>query len=134
MLKKENEKNKKQHQEILKNYIEFINQLNQEKKTSCKNFFIIIKEKMCIRDSFNIDKKELKNSKRSNNIAFPRQIAMYLCRDISAMSFPQIGNDFGKRDHTTVMHAYTKIEKEIKENPNTKLIVESVKKIILDDN
>lgn len=44
MLKKENEKNKKQHQEILKNYIEFINQLNQEKKTSCKNFFIIIKE------------------------------------------------------------------------------------------
>ena len=83
---------------------------------------------------FNIDKKELKNSKRSSNIAFPRQIAMYLCRDISAMSFPQIGNDFGKRDHTTVMHAYTKIEKEIKENPNTKLIVESVKKIILDDN
>ena len=83
---------------------------------------------------FNIDKKELKNSKRSNDIAFPRQIAMYLCRDISAMSFPQIGNDFGKRDHTTVMHAYTKIEKEIKENPNTKLIVESVKKIILDSN
>lgn len=83
---------------------------------------------------FNIDKKELKNSKRSNDIAFPRQIAMYLCRDISAMSFPQIGNDFGKRDHTTVMHAYAKIEKEIKENPNTKLIVESVKKIILDDN
>ncbi len=83
---------------------------------------------------FNIDKKELKNSKRSNDIAFPRQIAMYLCRDISAMSFPQIGNDFGKRDHTTVMHAYTKIEKKIKENPNTKLIVESVKKIILDSN
>lgn len=83
---------------------------------------------------FNIDKKELKNSKRSNDIAFPRQIAMYLCRDISAMSFPQIGNDFGKRDHTTVMHAYSKIEKELKENPNTKLIVESVKKIILDDN
>ena len=44
MLKKENEKNKKQNQEILKNYIEFINELNQEKKTSCKNFFIIIKE------------------------------------------------------------------------------------------
>ena len=49
------------------------------------------------------------------------------------MSYPQIGNDFGKRDHSTVMHACTKIEKEIKENPNTKLIVESVKKIILSD-
>ena len=82
---------------------------------------------------FNIDKRELKNSKRSNDIAFPRQIAMYLCRDVSSMSYPQIGNDFGKRDHSTVMHACTKIEKEIKENPNTKLIVESVKKIILSD-
>ena len=82
---------------------------------------------------FNIDKKDLKGSKRSNDIAFPRQIAMYLCRDTANMSFPQIGNEFGKRDHTTVMHAFTKIEKEIKEKPNTKLIVESVKKILLED-
>ena len=82
---------------------------------------------------FNIDKKDLKGSKRSNDIAFPRQIAMYLCRDTANMSFPQIGNEFGKRDHTTVMHAFSKIEKEIKEKPNTKLIVESVKKILLED-
>ena len=47
------------------------------------------------------------------------------------MSFPQIGIDFGKRDHSTVMHAYKKIAKEIKEKTNTKLIVESVKNIIL---
>ena len=47
------------------------------------------------------------------------------------MSLPQIGKDFGKRDHTTVMHACTKIENEIKENQNTKLIVESVKNILL---
>ena len=82
---------------------------------------------------FNIDKRDLKGSKRSNDIAFPRQIAMYLCRDTANMSFPQIGNEFGKRDHTTVMHAYSKIEKEIKDKPNTKLIVESVKKILLED-
>ena len=82
---------------------------------------------------FNIDKKDLKGSKRSNDIAFPRQIAMYLCRDTANMSFPQIGNEFGKRDHTTVMHAFSKIEKEIKEKPTTKLIVESVKKILLED-
>ena len=49
------------------------------------------------------------------------------------MSLPQIGRDFGKRDHTTVMHACNKIEKEIKENSNTKLIVESVKNILLDE-
>ncbi len=82
---------------------------------------------------FNIDKRDLKGAKRSNDIAFPRQIAMYLCRDTANMSFPQIGNEFGKRDHTTVMHAFSKIEKEIKDKPNTKLIVESVKKILLED-
>lgn len=79
---------------------------------------------------FNITKRDLKGSKRSNDVAYPRQIAMYLCREIAQMSFPKIGEDFGKRDHTTVMHGYNKIEKELKENSNTKLIVESVKKII----
>ncbi len=81
---------------------------------------------------FNIDKEDLSGNKRSNDIAFPRQIAMYLCREIANMSFPQIGNDFGGRDHSTVMHACKKIEKEIKEKNNTKLIVDSVKNIIID--
>ena len=82
---------------------------------------------------FNISSKDLKGSKRSNDIAFPRQIAMYLCRNVAQMSLPQIGKDFGKRDHTTVMHACNKIEKEMKDNQNTKLIVESVKNILLTD-
>lgn len=82
---------------------------------------------------FSIDKEELSGSKRSNDIAFPRQIAMYLCREIANMSFPQIGNEFGNRDHSTVMHGYNKISKEIKEKNNTKLIVESVKNIITND-
>ena len=80
---------------------------------------------------FNLDVKDLKSSKRSNDIAYPRQIAMFLCRDIANMPFIKIGQSFGKRDHTTVMHACNKIENELKENNNTKLIVESVKKIIL---
>ena len=79
---------------------------------------------------FKIDKRDLISAKKSNDIAYPRQIAMYLCRTVGQMSFPRIGNDFGGRDHTTVMHAYKKIEKEIKENTNTKLIVESVRSII----
>ena len=82
---------------------------------------------------FSIDKDDLAGSKRSNDIAFPRQIAMYLCREIANMSFPQIGIEFGNRDHSTVMHGYNKIAKEIKEKNNTKLIVESVKNIITDD-
>ena len=105
------------------------------------NEFISKKEKVISSDSiqeivskyFGIDKKDLGGNKRSNDIAFPRQIAMYLCRDVANMSFPQIGIDFGNRDHSTVMHAYKKIEKEIKEQNNTKRIVESVKKIILNN-
>ncbi len=83
---------------------------------------------------FNIDKKDLISSKKSNDIAYPRQIAMYLCRNVAGLSLPKIGADFGNRDHTTVMHAVNKIEKEIKEKTNTKLIVESVKNIIEDAN
>ena len=81
---------------------------------------------------FNINPKDLRGSKRSNDITFPRQIAMYLCRNVANMSLPQIGKDFGKRDHTTVMHACNKIEKDIKESKETKLIVESVKNILLE--
>ena len=82
---------------------------------------------------FNIDPKDLVGANRSNDVVFPRQIAMYLCRTVPQISLPQIGRDFGNRDHTTVMHACNKIDKEIKENKNTKLIVESVKNILLAD-
>ena len=79
---------------------------------------------------FSINKNDLASEKESNDIAFPRQIAMFLCRDVANMSFPQIGKDFGDRDHSTVMHAYNKIKKEVRDKNNTKLIVESVKNII----
>lgn len=80
---------------------------------------------------FDVSSKDLQSSQRSNDITFPRQIGMYLCRSLTNESFPKIGDMFGKRDHTTVMHACKKIERKIKEDANTKLIVESVKKIIL---
>ena len=79
---------------------------------------------------FNIDVKDIAGSKRSSDVVFPRQIAMYLCRTVPQLSLPQIGKEFGNRDHTTVMHACNKIEKDIKENKETKLIVESVKNIL----
>ena len=84
---------------------------------------------------FNIELKDINSSKRSNDIAYPRQIAMFLCRDLANMPYKKIGEDFGKRDHTTVMHACGKIEQELRDNENnTKLIVDSVKKIILNQN
>ena len=105
------------------------------------NEFISKKEKVISSDFiqdvvakyFSIDKKDLAGTKRSNDVARPRQIAMYLCREVANMTFPQIGIDFGNKDHSTVMHAHKKIEKEVKENTSTKLIVDSVKNIILNN-
>ena len=82
---------------------------------------------------FNITVEELKGVKRSNDVTFPRQIAMYLCRNVAQLPLTKIGEGFGKRDHTTVIHACTKIEKEIQNNVSTKRIVESVKNILLND-
>lgn len=105
----------------------------------CINEVISKKEKIISADYiqevvakyFNISQKDLKSSKRSNDIAYPRQIAMFLCRDLANMPFTKIGESFGKRDHTTVMHACSKIDTELKTKNNTKLIVDSVKNIII---
>lgn len=83
---------------------------------------------------FDVTLDDLKGSRRSSDVVFPRQIAMYLCKNVAQISFPKIGQAFGKRDHSTVMHACEKIENEIKENPNTKLIVETVKNSLFSDN
>lgn len=82
---------------------------------------------------FNVTVEELKGVKRSNDVTFPRQIAMYLCRNVAQLPLTKIGDGFGKRDHTTVIHACNKIEKEIQNNVSTKRIVESVKNILLND-
>ena len=82
---------------------------------------------------FNLEKKDLLSTKKSNDIVYPRQIAMYLCRSQANISYPQIAREFGKKDHTTVMHACEKIEKEIKQNTNTKLIVDSLRNLIRDN-
>lgn len=58
---------------------------------------------------YGISREEFFNKKRTQNIAYPRQIAMYMCRELADMSYPKIGEAFGGRDHTTVIHAYEKI-------------------------
>ncbi len=104
-----------------------INEFKAESEKVLSSDFV----KEIVAKYFNIDKDDLASNKRSNEIAFPRQIAMYLCREVANMSYPRIGEDFGNRDHSTVMHACKKIEKEVKDKNNTKLIVESVKNIII---
>ena len=55
---------------------------------------------------------------------------MYLCRDVANLSLPKIGYEFGKRDHSTVIHACNKISKDVVENEDIKKKVEEIKKII----
>ena len=68
----------------------------------------MIQKQIC--EFFNVSIIELKSKKRNQNIVLPRQIAMYLCRKLTNMSFPEIGNAFGGKDHTTVLHSCNKIE------------------------
>ena len=112
--------------------IEFAENIINEFKAESEKVISCDFIKETVAKYFSIDPNDLSGNKRSAEIAFPRQIAMYLCREVANMSFPKIGADFGNRDHSTVMHAYKKIQKEVKEKNNTKLIVESVKNIITD--
>jgi len=65
---------------------------------------------------FNLKIDDFKTKRRTQNVAFPRQIAMYLARELTDASLPKVGQEFGGRDHTTVMHAYEKIKTEIAQN------------------
>lgn len=82
--------------------------MGNEIKTKQITFEGIIK---VVAEHYNIKEEELFNKKRTQNIAYPRQIAMYLCRELADLSYPRIGELFGGRDHTTVIHAYEKISK-----------------------
>ncbi|MDI6752040.1 MAG: chromosomal replication initiator protein DnaA [bacterium] len=73
---------------------------------------------------FNIPQTEIKSKKRNKSILLPRHIAMYLCRKLTKVSLPDIGRDFGGKDHTTIIHAYNKIEKGIKKDETLKKIIE----------
>ena len=83
-----------------------------------------------VSEYFQITVEDIRSKKRSSNISFPRQIAMYLCRTMTNESFPKIGTEFGGKDHTTVMHSVLKIEKEIKVNKDLANIIEKLKKDI----
>ncbi len=78
----------------------------------------LIQEKVA--EFFDLKIDDFISSRRTKNIAYPRQIAMYLCRQLTELSLPKIGQDFGGRDHTTVIHAVNKIEKEAKTDEGLK--------------
>lgn len=68
--------------------------------------------------TFGVGVHELENARRARAVARPRQVAMYLAREMTPRSLPEIGRAFGGRDHTTVMHAVKKVE-ELRERDAT---------------
>lgn len=87
----------------------------------------IAKIQKVVAEYFQVTVDDLKSRKRSANLTFPRQVAMYLCRKLTNESLPKIGAEFGGKDHTTVMHSIDKIEKEIRNNKELANIVEKIK-------
>jgi chromosomal replication initiator protein len=76
---------------------------------------------------FNIKVSDIKSSKKLKIFAYPRQIAMYLARTLTSASFPEIGNKFGGKDHSTVIHAFRQIEKKMAEDREIKNLLDSLR-------
>lgn len=83
-----------------------------------------IKEK--VSSVFNLKMEDFNSKKRTRSIAYPRQIAMYLTRELTDLSLPKIGDEFGGRDHTTVIHAHDKIVKDIESNDEIKTKIDKM--------
>ncbi|MBQ6282985.1 MAG: chromosomal replication initiator protein DnaA [Bacilli bacterium] len=80
-----------------------------------------------VADYYKINVEDMKSKKRTNNIAFPRQIAMYLARILTDESLTRIGLEFGGKDHATIIHAFDKIDKEIKKDSNLEQVINNIK-------
>ncbi len=83
-----------------------------------------------VAEFFNVGLYDIKSKKRNKSIVLPRQIAMYLARELTNLSLPEIGLGFGGKDHTTVLHSWNKIRGEINKNPQLKESIEKITKDI----
>ena len=84
---------------------------------SAQNISLDIIQKV-IADNYQISISELKGKKRDKKYVFPRQIAIYIARELTEISYSELGNEFGGKDHSTIMHAYDKIAENIKLDSN----------------
>lgn len=80
---------------------------------------------------YNLNSGDFKIQRKTSDIAFPRQIAMYLSKQLTPLSLKDIGREFGGKDHSTIIYAINKIESILNTDPNTKIIVDNIKKMIL---
>jgi chromosomal replication initiator protein len=100
---------------------------------SQKNITIELIQKI-VSDYFGLSYKDLRGKRRTKAVAFPRQVAMYLSRELTEYSTTEVGAEFGGRDHTTVMHARQKIEDRMKLDPNLEPTLQGLVKRIKENN
>jgi chromosomal replication initiator protein len=92
--------------------------------------FSDIERAVCRRFSLTIE--DLKGESRARKVSFPRQVAMYLCRELTPASLPKIGEEFGDRDHTTVLHACEKLSRQRKEDPELENTIAEIQAALQD--
>jgi chromosomal replication initiator protein len=100
---------------------------------SQKNITIELIQKI-VSEYFVLSYKDLRGKRRTKAVAFPRQIAMYISRELTEYSTTEVGTEFGGRDHTTVMHACQKIEDRMKLDPNIEPTLQTLVKRIKETN
>ena len=84
-----------------------------------------------VAEHFRIKVSEMKSDKRIKTLVIPRQIAIYICRELTKASYPEIGEKFGGKDHSTIIHSVKKIEKQMAADADFKGTVEDIKKRLL---
>ena len=99
-----------------------LSELNNENNS---NHISVEEIQKVVANYYKIKKEDFLAKKRTRNVAYPRQIAMYICRELTDYSLPRIGEFFGGRDHTTVIHACEKIGKERREDAELEKIIKS---------
>ncbi|WP_350343678.1 chromosomal replication initiator protein DnaA [Proteinivorax tanatarense] len=115
--------------------VELANQALKDIIPNSNNEIIDIEKiQKSIASHYQLKVEDLKAKKRTRSVSYPRQIAMYLSRELTDFSLPKIGEEFGGRDHTTVLHAHEKIKKDIKSNKSFELEINNLIKSIKEGN
>lgn len=81
-----------------------------------------------VAEHYDITPEDIIGTKRNSKVVYPRQIAMYLCRELANIPLKSIGQCMGNRDHTTIMHGCDKIEQELQNSQTTQKAIEILKK------
>ena len=83
-----------------------------------------------VSEHFSVKMSEMFSARRSKSVVIPRQVAMYLSKELTNLSYPEIGRNFGGKDHTTIIHASKKIDKLLNENSHISEDIKLLKSIL----